>query len=237
MLKILKYFPGSEEELDSFLASRLFAYHLLKGCFIEKPSQGFIQLLISEKLMEIFPERDEDIQIKEGTDLVIDYLKEPNVLSREKLKCLAEEYTYLFIGPGRIPAPPWESVYLSEKRLIFQEQTEEVRKEYQKYGLFFEKFRQEPADHIGLELDFMHHLNQVVMESLEKDDSEHFNQAQKALVTQKDFLSNHLLKWVPQFSQEILKSAETNFYRGFAKILDGFLKADYAHLSEWLGEP
>ncbi|MCB8816455.1 molecular chaperone TorD family protein [Desulfosporosinus shakirovi] len=73
------------------------------------------------------------------------------------------EYTRLFIGPTKLPVPPWESVYVSKERLLFQESSLKVRQRqcYLNYNFLPAKYRSEADDHIALELDFMYNLSSL----------------------------------------------------------------------------
>lgn len=62
----------------------------------------------------------------------------------------------MFIGPRELPAPPWESSYLNEDKLLFQEETLQVRMSYLKYNFIPKNYPHEADDHIALELDFMY---------------------------------------------------------------------------------
>jgi TorA maturation chaperone TorD len=66
---------------------------------------------------------------------------------------LKSEYTALMIGPAKLPAPPWESAYLTRERIIFQESTLKVRRAYQKYQFLPANYPYEADDHLALELD------------------------------------------------------------------------------------
>lgn len=66
-----------------------------------------------------------------------------------------------YVEPGSLPAPPWESAYLSEDRLLFQESTLEVRKAYLKYNYMakiLEGFIEVDGILIG---SLISHLNQI----------------------------------------------------------------------------
>ncbi len=133
---------------------------------------------------------------------------------------MRRDYARLFVGPNRLLAPPWESVYLSTEHLIFERQTLEVRQQYQRYGIETQHPNVEPDDHIGLELRFVAHLNGLVLFALEKDDSALQIEALAALGR---FLSEHLLQWSPEFLGQVKTSANTLYYRGVAQLTLGCL--------------
>ena len=130
------------------------------------------------------------------------------------------DFTQLFVGPYALPAPAWESVYRSNEHLLYQDTAFEVRKEYLKYNFIPKNYPHEADDHIGFELDFMLQL------STNEDDS--------ALKDSMKFLEQHITKWVPDFSVDIQKYALTEFYRGAAVILKGFISEDFKLLHEIL---
>jgi TorA maturation chaperone TorD len=47
-----------------------------------------------------------------------------------------------------------------------------------------------------------------------------------------EFLDECLSKWVPQFCEDIIKSPESDFYRGIAQITKGFLTFDSSMIDE-----
>src|SRR3972149_7369192 len=127
-----------KEALLSFLAARFFAYNLLKRAFLEEPSKEFLELLKKDELLDFFPGKEED-DVDKGSKLAAQYLKESSIEDR-LLGDLAVDYASLFIATekrgkkeraqgDRDNAPPYESVYASEKPLIFQEETIKVRRE------------------------------------------------------------------------------------------------------------
>jgi TorA maturation chaperone TorD len=136
---------------------------------------------------------------------------------------LAAEYAGLFLGVRQTPPHPSESVYTSRERLIMQKARDEVLTIYKRMGLQrFDKFR-EPEDHIAIELQFMAEMCGKTSEAL-KDGKE--AEAKKYLDVQRNFLNEHLAKWVPMFTADILKGAKREFYRAIAKITKGYVETD-----------
>jgi TorA maturation chaperone TorD len=221
----------SPEGIESFLEARAFAYDILKCAFLQEPSKNFITLLIEGKLVQAFPFADSNAAIGKAIDSIILYLKHPDVLSRKNCESRHWDYTRMFVGPGKVPAPPWESIYRDVEHLHFSEETLEVRNAYRKYNLLPKDFGHEPDDHIGLELDFMHKLSEMSKEKAEISDE---TGLVEILKDQKVFLDEHLLKWVPDWTRDVVKSAETDFYKGMAQLLDAYLKLDREMIEELL---
>jgi len=138
----------------------------------------------------------------------------------EKIKQLKEEYSRLFVGPNALPAPLWESVYLSREHLLFDEVTLAVRKCYRQYGLSFIRESSEPDDHIVIELEFLSYL---IQKTLESDDVA----AKKELLDdQYSFIINHLLKWCPLFCEALSNSTSFKLYQGAAMLLTEYLNLE-----------
>lgn len=149
-----------------------------------------------------------------------------NGISNEQFTQLKEDYVRMFIGLDEILAPPWESVYFNRDRMVFQEQTIQVRKWYRRFGLETQKLHKEPDDHIGLEMSFLSYLSGAALQALEENQQNRFEQL---LDNQEQFLTEHLLNWGPHWCSLVKKNARTDFYQGLAVLTDGTLLtlADY----------
>jgi len=204
---------------------RMYAYGVLYRTFLEEPTMDFLNFLKDDQFLKFFPFQDEHPLIKQGIELAVQSL---NDLDPERYERIRWDYTRLFIGPHKIPTPPWESVYLNKERLIFQEETLNVRRAYLKYCLIPKNIGQEADDHLGYELDFMYQLCQLSLENTEYIGS--------VLSDQKDFLENHILKWVPLICKDIFIHAKTDFYKGMAICLEGFIETDKKALKELIDQ-
>lgn len=136
---------------------------------------------------------------------------------------LAAEYAGLFLGVRQMPPHPSESVYTSQDHLIMQKARDDVMKMYRSMGLEKVGKFTEPEDHIALELQFMAHLSGKTSEALKSKDRV---AADKYLEVQRDFLNEHLEKWVPKLVVDIKKGARREFYKAIAKITEGYVKTD-----------
>jgi len=224
----------SSEGIASFLEARAFAYDIVKCAFLQEPSKKFIKLLIEGEIIQAFPFADRNAALGKAIDRIVQYLKQPDALSRKKCESLHWDYTRMFIGPGKIPAPPWESIYRDADHLYFSQETQEVRNAYRKYNLLPKDFGHEPDDHLGLELDFLHKLCEMAWEKAKSADE---TGLVEILNDQKAFLDEHLLKWVPDWTRDVVKSAETDFYKGMAQLLEAYLNLDREMIEELLEAP
>ena len=132
-----------------------------------------------------------------------------DVTSDSEMEDLLWEYTRLFIGPYKLPCPPWESVYTSPKRLMMQEAYDEVRDYYNKAGLTVNN-QGIMADHLGAELNFL----AVVLQKAHSDPKK--EQYYRDLT--RGFLDEHVIKWIPQFARDMEDAADLLFYKTLARV-------------------
>ena len=58
----------------------------------------------------------------------------------------------------------------------------------------------------------------------------------KLLLSQRNFLEDHLLAWYPMMAADLQKFPQTDFYKGLGKLTDGFLRNDREFLDAVLSE-
>lgn len=130
------------------------------------------------------------------------------------------DFARLFIGPYRLLAPPYGSVYLENSRSIMGRSTLEVIRLYNQAGLDIAPAYKEAPDHISAELEFMYFLIFNAIRLLERQD---VDQLEPLIVHQRDFVKNHLGSWVPEFLQIVKAEAQTDFYRHLADATGYFI--------------
>ena len=146
---------------------------------------------------------------------------------REEPRAIAADHARLFVGPGKVIAPPYESVHRSFEGLLFDEETLAVRAWYQRFGMSAPRVGREPDDHLGLELEFLATLLGASLEALDEDDEHDATLfAQEAGA----FLDAHVRQWAPEFFEVVLAQAQTDFYRGVARLGLGLLEESAAIL-------
>ena len=137
------------------------------------------------------------------------------------------DYSRLFVGPYRLLAPPYGSVYLENTRTVMGESTMDVRSRYAEEGLCVDL--KEAPDHIAIELEFMYYLiSKQIEASLNSDSINNIGYLRK----QKDFLETHLGIWVPDFTGNMAANAETAFYRNLAGLTNSFVKEELKNFSD-----
>lgn len=201
------------EGLAELLAARHYAYATFARLFGCEPDQALIDALQGDLFAQAWA-------------VVLDAAGPAAARARGDLAALAqaagdvsrEEFTRLFIGPGELVSPPWESVHRTGSRSLFQEATLEVRKAYAAHGFRVHDVGRVADDHVSTELSFMSALCLEAMTVAER--------AGAVLADQAAFLQDHLLRWVGKFACALAGDPRSGAYALAARALDGFLTAD-----------
>jgi TorA maturation chaperone TorD len=206
--------------LDTLTGQTLFFGVLAKLIYVY-PEKKWIESLITEDIFAEVPFANDQADVIDGVNLMQSWCNaHRGELSMEEFDNLRADFTRLFLGPAQAPAAPWESVYFCDERLVFQQQTLQVREWYARFGLELVHLHQEPDDHIGLELEFLAHLAKLGVQALEANDSARFDELLKA---QREFLAAHPIKWGMEWCRLVEKNAQTDFYRAVASLTRGSL--------------
>ncbi len=135
---------------------------------------------------------------------------------------LQKEYVRLFITSKHVPCPPYESAYRDKQHrlMVF---AQELIKKYKKAGLKISKKFKELPDHIAAELEFMYYLC-YMEEKFKKEKNK--KEAEKFREMQKEFLKEHIAKWVPRFCDDVIKESKIEFYKDAARLLKNFIERE-----------
>lgn len=142
-------------------------------------------------------------------------------------------YARLFLGPTKLACPPWESVYRSKRRALFQRSTLDVRNAYRAQGLLPQMYPRVADDHIALELGFLSALAQRTLEAIQAEDTP---AARKAFEASKRFLDEHLSVWALAYADDLEKEAPDTLYALVARMAADFAARDVSLVGELLDE-
>lgn len=210
-------------ELKTTLFGESLLFGLIGKIIYTEPDKAWLESLIRDDVFSEVPFGAEQTETMRGIELLQRWTKENKEgLDPAQFKMVKDDHLNLFIGLNKVPAPMWESVYFSEKKLMFQEQTLKIREWYARFGLQAERINREPDDHIGLEMSFVAHLASLAFQAIEQNDEIKLNETQQA---QREFLSEHLLRWGPAWAKLVKRHAAADFYRGIAHLTHGALLA------------
>ena len=208
-----------ETTIADVLRGRMATYQFLSRLFRVEVDQELYDTLVSMR----FPTNTGNALVDEGYRMICGYLSQADgtVLTE-----LAVDYVRAFIGSGNdgfSAAYPYESVYTSPKRLMMQDARDEVLVLYRAFGLDKQESWKEGEDHIALELEFEQILCERAIRAYEAGDED---ECLKLLLSQRNFLEDHLLAWYPMMAADLQKFPQTDFYKGLGKLTDGFLRND-----------
>jgi len=195
-------------------SSRMEAFQLLSDCYF-LPDPG-----LSEKL-ETLERTMANVCVP--AVVFIQYMRK-EFGAGTNLDQLKVDFSKLFVGPYKLFAAPYGSVYLDSERKIMGDSTLDVKKRYREAGLDTAKNFKDAPDHISAELEFMYYLIFKEIEAFSNSDTE---TGIGFIQKQKSFLEGHLLAWVPEFADSIIEYAENPFYLNLAKATKAFLKENY----------
>jgi anaerobic sulfite reductase subunit A len=155
--------------------------------------------------------------MKEPTEEILVQLKEMFQMKfNETPEEIKADFASLFLSPD-IHLSPHESLYnypLGETPRLWGRATEEVQAFYRSAGLMIDEEVDLIPDHAGVELLFMSFLVE-----------------NNLIDRQTAFMGDHLMRWIPDYCDEIEKHARTTFYKELAILLREFVVSDYEELS------
>ncbi len=130
------------------------------------------------------------------------------------LEELEVEYCRLFVGPGHVEVPPYESVYRNpelnmQKGLIMGPAAQQVVKVYEEAGLQLKAEFHDMPDHIAVEFLFMAYLEAM-----------HDSYPEEGFLDKKHaFINNHLGQWALGFADEVKNHGRHAWYLYVADLL------------------
>jgi TorA maturation chaperone TorD len=157
-------------------------------------------------------------------------LKEWKPLSEVPAKKLLDEYINPdFVNLSLLHLIPYETFYVREDQMIETGGANPVTDIYSAYDFMvdFEVARTVSSDHIGIELEFMHHLCVAESKARQEGDSEAVKELQEV---QKEFLNKHLLVWAPLYLINMKYEARTPLYYDAAEMCLEFILSDNEYL-------
>jgi TorA maturation chaperone TorD len=160
---------------------------------------------------------------------VLDFF--PNLKAWEKLSTISNQHMLdEFFNPdftnlSLLHLIPYETFYTRDDQMIETGGANPVTDMYSAYNFMvdFEIARVVSADHIGIELEFMHHLCEAQILAIDENDTEAINDL---FAVQKEFLDKHLLQWAPMYLINMKFEARTALYYDTADMTLEFLLAD-----------
>lgn len=212
-----------KQEVLASCAARAGFYRFLAGVFLYEPTAEQIEAMARASLPT------EEGEIGRGYAMIAAYLRHRDSGTRQQI---AVDYAHVFLGAGnydKIMAPPYESVYTSEERILMQDARDDALAFYRREGLDLPPENTTPEDHLGFEMQFMATLVERCAEALTGGDETEFV---RLVGVQRAFFDAHLANWLPQFSRDIDTHCATDYYHGVALLVRGLLAEEAEVLAD-----
>ncbi len=196
--------------------ARVNIYALLSRVLLQELEVDTLKMITDDKnILDFFPTLKEWKALKE-----IDY------------KTLLEEHINPdFVNLSILHLIPYETFYTREDQMIETGGANPVTDMYSAYNFMvdFEVARTVSSDHIGIELEFMHHLATAELKALEEGDTNAVKELQNV---QHEFLNKHLLQWAPLYLINMKYEARTPLYYDAADMALEFILSDNEFLTQ-----
>lgn len=191
-----------------------------------------IYALLSRILMQ---ELDVELleQIK-NDPVIMDFfptLKEWDLLKDLDNSVLLDEHINPdFVNLSILHLIPYETFYTRKDQMIETGGANPVTDIYSAYDFMvdFEIARVVAADHIGIELEFMHHLCEAEIKAIGEDDMDAVAELRSV---QREFMDKHILQWAPLYLLNMKFEARTPLYFDAADMAIEFILSDNEYLS------
>ena len=138
-----------------------------------------------------------------------------------------------FVNLSVLHLIPYETFYTRDDQMVETGGANPVTDMYSAYNFMvdYEEARSVSADHIGIELEFMHHLASAELKALEADDKKAADELKEV---QREFLNKHLINWAPMYLINLKYEARTPLYYDAADLTLEFILSDNEYLTEEL---
>lgn len=218
-----------KEVMQVLIKGRQYIYSLLHQLIGAEPTMEMLEAAVGKESFQV-------ISLFEGEEntaalMLKEALLPLRQMDRSILDRIRQEYTDLFIGPRELIAPPWESVYLTRERALFQASTLAVRQWYQQHGFLPAGYPRHPDDHISLMMHFLALLSGEALACFRED---RFDAYQNNLESQKLFIENHLMNWLPRYAKDMKQAETALLYPQLAAALSRLVEEDHRLIGELL---
>ena len=214
--------------LEGLLISRAYLCTLFHKLLGAAPDAEVLDALLGRATADVVDEYAEDDESMRGLGCFL-----AGLAAREDraglLDAARDEYTRLFVGPGALPAPTWESPYLSREMALFQEGTLEVRAVYRAHGLQPKRVQRVPDDHVALLCAYLAQRASVALAAFHTGD---WAALSVELRDELSFVEGHMTTWLAAFAKSLRVSSTAVLYPQAVEALAAFAAVDATFLAE-----
>jgi len=218
---------GVRGAIKLILEGRAYLFSLFHTVFGAEPTADMFQAITGPYSLQAI--RLFDSEESPAAAHLVEVLESCRDMDEKKLSQLKGEYMHLFIGPEKLISGPWESVYTSRERALFQESTLAVRNWYRRYNYLPTGYPRVDDDHISIMMHFLELTTREAAKHLEDGEPV---PSREILKGQQEFMKNHLLNWIDKYVLDMQKSARKDFYPAFTSAAAEYLHYDYNVVGE-----
>ncbi len=196
----------------------------LLSLLLQYPSDDTIKALIKanrEKLIENLLK-----PLVKSDDLLEHLIEEIKEMNKEdKILNLRKEYTRLFISSfPKVPCPPYESIYVSQERIVMTDEVEDILNLINRWGLKLSDNFKDLPEHVAVELELASFLSKELTELTDKESME---------IAEKDYITllNHLRRWIPKFEECVKRESREEFYRVVVEVVSKVIGSEYLEIT------
>ncbi|MEH0372671.1 molecular chaperone TorD [Vibrio mimicus] len=212
------------QELKILNEKRAEIYWWLSSLFIKELSEQDITHYHSAEIRTFLSGLADEESLADDVRSLIDALNRLQDRQDAQLE-LAADFCDLFLKSDRDSALPYASVY-TDKGLLNGKPAQQMRELLAAHEVKVDQNLNEPADHLAIQLDFLAHL------VISTNQLEQISEVNAALQVQSDFISQHLLTWLPVFVERCTQFDTFGLYAAVARLALAFVKQDQGFLDE-----
>lgn len=219
--------------IKTALVARTYLYRIFQMTLGDDPTEELLSTMFSDttkEALDCFGGAESDVYARACADLgrCGAAYEQDRASYLEKAK---RDYMHVLVGPHELKAPPWECVYLTNERVLFQEATLKVREAYRGENMLPSQYPHVSDDHIAIELDFMVKLSEKVQAAFEAGDTAEYR---RLLEVQRAFLTEHPLAWIDRYAADLGEDAPGSLYSCIGMLCAAFLPIDVEVIGELL---
>lgn len=227
---------GESLQIEALLVARSHLYELFGKVLGGRPDADVISAVLSPATADAIEEYAKESATMRGLLGFLQALSDSD--TSDLVERAADEYTRVLIGPGALPASPYESPYTGTHDMsLFQQNTLDVREAYHEAQLRLNRELRVPDDHVAALCGFMSVLAQKALDEFLSGNAA---VAAETLRRQDDFANRHLSNWLGTYAACVRNSkAGENavLYPQMLEALASFVDADIVFMGEaayWL---
>ncbi len=213
------------QEIKAFNEQRAEIYWWLSSLLSKELTQQELDNYHTPEIRSFLSGLGENETLAPAVEKLVDALNRLQDRDDAQLE-LSADFCQAFLATDKSSALPYASIYLTKEKNLNGKPAEEMAALMTEHHVSVGSEFNEPADHIAIELDFMGHL---VIKSNELEQQAHM---EEALAKQGEFLDQHVLTWIPQFSERCNQVDDFGFYSSLCELVVRFCELDLQYLAQ-----